>query len=148
MSFKINLKHTSFYISINSLGLYLSPECLLNFLSNLYIPPCVRKIFKFMVFAFLENALNLSIFTYAFPLPTQSKLSPKFLSPHPRQRETTHSLRQHYFQQQKGVEETMIYFIRIQSENMKMTWNIRLFIFCMVCYFYSFVNNIYHIVWY
>ena len=72
MSFKINLKHTSFHISINSLGLYLSPECLLNFLSNLYIPPCVRKIFKFMVFAFLENALNLSIFTYAFPLPTQS----------------------------------------------------------------------------
>ena len=32
----------------------------------------------------------------------------------------------------KGVEETMICFIKIQSENMKMTWNISLFIFCMI----------------
>ena len=29
-------------------------------------------------------------------------------------------------QQQKGVEETMICFIKIWSENMKMTWNIKL----------------------
>ena len=37
-------------------------------------------------------------------------------------------------QQQKGVEETMNCFIKIQSENMKMTWNIiRSFIFCMIC---------------
>ena len=40
--------------------------------SNLYILPCAGKIFKFMVFAFLENALNLGIFTHA-PVP-QSKL--------------------------------------------------------------------------
>ena len=26
----------------------------------------------------------------------------------------------------------MIYFIKIRSENMKMTWNINLFIFCMI----------------
>ena len=32
----------------------------------------------------------------------------------------------------KGVEKTMICFIKIQLENMKMTWNIRLFIFCMI----------------
>ena len=32
----------------------------------------------------------------------------------------------------KGMEETMICFIKIQSENMKMTWNISLFIFCMI----------------
>ena len=32
------------FISLrNSLGLYLSLECLLNFVSNLYIPPCVGK---------------------------------------------------------------------------------------------------------
>ena len=31
-----------------------------------------------------------------------------------------------------GVEETMICFIKIQSENMKMTWNIGLFICCMI----------------
>ena len=37
LSFKINLKDTSFRISINSWRLYLSPECLLSFLWNLYI---------------------------------------------------------------------------------------------------------------
>ena len=40
-------------------------------------------------------------------------------------------------QQQKGAEETMIGFIKIRSENMKMTWNIRLFISCMICYFFQ-----------
>ena len=49
---------------------------------------------------------------------------------------------------QKGVEETTICFIKIQPENMKMTCNIRLFIFFMICNFfkcidfYSFANNI------
>ena len=35
----------------------------------------------------------------------------------------------------KWVEETMIFFIKIQSENVKMTWNITisLFIFCIIC---------------
>ena len=32
----------------------------------------------------------------------------------------------------KGVEKTMIYFIKIQSENMKMTWNTKLLMFCMI----------------
>ena len=32
----------------------------------------------------------------------------------------------------KWMEETMIFFIKIQPENMKMTWNISLFIFCMI----------------
>ena len=32
LCFKISLKDVSFPISLNSLGLYLSPECLLNFL--------------------------------------------------------------------------------------------------------------------
>ena len=35
-------------------------------------------------------------------------------------------------QQQKGMEGTMICFIKSQSENIKMTWNISCFIFCMV----------------
>ena len=38
-------------------------------------------------------------------------------------------------QQQKGVEETMICFIKIQSENMKMNLNIRFFMFSMICNF-------------
>ena len=32
----------------------------------------------------------------------------------------------------KWVEKTMICFIKIQPENIKMTWNIGLFIFCMI----------------
>ena len=40
--------------------------------SDLYIPPCVGKIFQFMMLTFLENALNLYIFTHA-PVP-RSKL--------------------------------------------------------------------------
>ena len=99
----------------------LSPECLLSFLSNLHIPPCVGKTFEFMVFKFLENTLNLGIFTYA-PLIPFLKLAHKFLSPHSKQMEITHSPRQHFFelcfpQQRKGVEEIMICFIKIQSEN-------------------------------
>ena len=62
-----------FHISINSLRNYLSPECLLNILRNLYIPPWLGKIFKLMLFTFLENALNLGLFTHVL------------LSPHPPQ---------------------------------------------------------------
>ena len=74
MSFKISLKDKSFHISRNSIGLYLSPECLLNFLGNFYIPPCVGKVFKFMEFTFLENAL-IEAFLF-MPHPTQN-LSPR-----------------------------------------------------------------------
>ena len=35
----------------------------------------------------------------------------------------------------KGMEKTMICFIKIKLEKMKMTWNISLFIFCMICNF-------------
>ena len=37
----------------------------------------------------------------------------------------------------KGVEKTMICFIKIQSENIKMTWNISLNLFFMICNFYK-----------
>ena len=43
--------------------------------SDLYIPPCVEKLFQFMVFT-LENALNLGIFTHS-PV-THSKLQEQF----------------------------------------------------------------------
>ena len=64
-------------------------------LKLLYIPPCVGKFFKFIIFTFLENALNLGIFTH---VPPHSKLGPKFLSSHPRQKEITHSPRQYFFE--------------------------------------------------
>ena len=42
-------------ISMDSFGIYLSPEHFLNFPSNLYIPPWLGEIFKFIVFRLLEN---------------------------------------------------------------------------------------------
>ena len=67
----------------------------------------------------LENAFNLCIFTQAPIL--HSKLQAQFFE-------------NLFFPntKNKGVEETMICFIKIQSENMKMTWNISLFICCMI----------------
>ena len=70
----ISLKDICFDIFINSLGLYLSPEYWLNFLSNLYIQPWLGKNFKFMVLIFLENALNLGIFTHA-PIKVEGNYS-------------------------------------------------------------------------
>ena len=68
-----------------------------------------------MVFTFLVDALNLWIFT--------------------------HALVSQVFRKTKRVEETIICFIQIQSENIKMTWNInsfKLFYFlCMICSFFK-----------
>ena len=65
-----------------------------------------------------ENALNLCIFTHA--LVPHSKLQVEFF-------ENLFPLRR------KGwMEETMICFIKIHSENMNMTWNISWFIFCTI----------------
>ena len=86
--------------------------------SDLCIPPCVGKIFQFMVLA-LENALNLCIFTHC-SVP-HSKLQIQFL-------ENLFSPRT----KNKVVEETKICVIKNQLENIKMTWNISLFIFCMI----------------
>ena len=41
-----------------------------------------------------------------------------------------------FSQQQKGVEKTMIGFIKIPLENMKMTWNIKFFIFSIFAIFF------------
>ena len=75
LSLKISLRDTSFHISLISLGFYLSPECLMNFLWLVYSTMC-GKIVQFMVFTFRENAMNLCIFTHA-PVP-HSKLQVKF----------------------------------------------------------------------
>ena len=55
----------------------------------------VGKIFKFMEFTFLGNALIQAFLL--MPLP-HSKLAPKFLSLLPRQKEITHPPRQHFFE--------------------------------------------------
>ena len=54
----------------------------------------------------------------------------------------------------EGMDEAMICSIKIQSESMRMTWNISLFTFCTICQFSKydgftvFVYNIYEIVCY
>ena len=45
----------------------------------MYIPTCVGKMFQFIVFTFLENALNLCIYSHA-PL-SKSKLQVESASP-------------------------------------------------------------------
>ena len=91
-----------------------------------------------MVFTLIEIAFNLRIFTHASV--THSKLHVNFFE-------------NLFPTKMKVVEESMICFIKIQLEKMKMTWNISLFIFCMICNFvmwwlHSFVKDIYQIVWY
>ena len=111
----------------------LSPKSLFNFLLNLYITPCVGKIFKFMEFTFLENALNLGTQNSTPSSSCRHILGrSKILIP-----PGSVFSKICFSQQQKGEEETMICFIKIQSENMKLTRNIRLFIFCMICNFFK-----------
>ena len=64
--------------------------------SDLYIPPCVGKFFEFMIFTFLENALNLCSFTHASVL--LSKLQVEFFENLFSSTKT------------KGVEETMFLY--------------------------------------
>ena len=71
LSFKIIHRNTWFYISLNSLGFYLSRDAGRIFY-DLHIPTWVGKIFQCMMFTFLQNALNLCMFTHA-PVP-HSKL--------------------------------------------------------------------------
>ena len=76
------------------------------------------KNFQLIVFT-LENELNLCIFSHA-PVPHSKLLVQIFKNLFPPRAKN------------KGVEETMICFIKIQSKNMDMTWNISLFICCMI----------------
>ena len=126
---------------VNSLDYHPCPSRLVGFLSNFYIPPCVGKIFKFMEFTFLENILIRDIFTH---VPPHSKLVSKFLLSRPRQKEITHSPRQHFFKNlfppkaERKLERGNYDLLYQNSvKNMKMIWNIRFFIFCMTCNFFK-----------
>ena len=85
--------------------------------SDLHIPPCAENFVQFMAFT-LENALNLAIFTHA-PV-TCSKLQVQFFD----------NMFSHG--QEQRVEKTMICFIKIKSDDMKVTWNFILFTFFMI----------------
>ena len=95
------------------------------------------KTFRFMELKFLEKALIQGTFTH---VSLHSKLVPMSLSLRSRQKEITHFRRQNSFdnlfpQQRKGGGRNYDFFIKIQSENVKITWNIIFFIFCLICSF-------------
>ena len=140
MSFKISLKDTSFHISINSLGLYFSAECWCWIFSQ----TCI----------FYHVWENFQI--YRVHIPRKCIKPRHFYSCRPLLSLTHTNSPRHFFlkicfpQHHKGVEETMIGFIRIQSEEMKMNQNTRLFMLWMICIFfqmwwlYSFVNKLWY----
>ena len=116
LSFKISRNCTSFHISLNYLKFYLSPECLLNFLWLIYSTMC-RKFFS-IYGVHIPRKCNESIHFYfcaSPPLKTQSRVFWKFVS-----------------LKTKWVEKTMIFFIKNQSENMKIACNISSIIFCVI----------------
>ena len=115
--------------------------CLLNFLSNLYVLPWLGKIFKFMVFTSLENALDLGNYIHA---TSPFKTLPQVLFITPSQTNGDYSFpldsvfsKICFPQQQKRVEDTMICFIKIKSGKINITWNIGSFIFFMICIFFK-----------
>ena len=104
-----------------------------------YILSCVGKLFEFMEFTFLRNAWIRGISTN---VPPHSKLASEFLPSRPRQRKITHSHRHHSFgnlflltaEKGRGNHDLLG---KIQLENMKVTKNIRFFIFCLICNFFK-----------
>ena len=120
LSFKISLRDKSFHISLNCLGFYLFPQCLLNFLWLVYSTMCGKSYPIYGVHIPRKCIESMHFYSYPSPsLKTPGRIFWKSVSP-----------------KTKVVQETMICFIRIKSENMKMTWNVSLFIFCiMICNF-------------
>ena len=124
-----------FLIFLNSLGFYLL-ECLLNFLWLAYSNMCGKNVSIYGVYI-LRKSLNLCFFIHV-PVP-HSKLVVEFF-------------KNLFPPRQKGLEEAMISFVKIQSKNMKMTSNISLFPFGMIAIFLNVMTlqfcKQYQIVWY
>ena len=73
---------------------FISPESFLNFFLNLYIPPGLRKSFKFITLRLLANKfVSQKIGSVHFYSCPQAKLSPRFSLLSPRQKEIVHSSR-------------------------------------------------------
>ena len=118
LSFKISLRDTSFYISLNSLGFYLS-RMLVEFSLTCIFQHMWEKFFNLRCSHSPKMHWIYHFYSYPSPpLKTPGRTFWKSFSP-----------------KTEEVEEAMICSIKIQSENMKMTWNISLFIFCMICNF-------------
>ena len=116
--FKISLGDTSFYISLNYLGFYLS-RILVEFSLSCKFQDVWEKILWYGIHI-PGKSLNLCFFTLMSV--SHSKILVEFY--------------ENLFQwRQKGWEEAMFCCIKIQSENMKMAWNISLFQFGMIAIF-------------
>ena len=73
---------------------FISPEYFLDFFLNLYIPKWLRKSFKFIVLRLLANtSVSQKIESINFYSCPKAKLSPRFLSLSPRQKEIAYSSR-------------------------------------------------------
>ena len=73
---------------------FISLEFFLNFFPNLYTPPWLWRSFKFIVFRLLANIfVSQKIKSLHFYSCPRAKLSPRFLSLSPREKEITHSSR-------------------------------------------------------
>ena len=134
----MSFKYTSFHVCINSIGLYLPLQNAYWILSQTFI---FHHVWEKLLHSWISDSYKMHWFE-AFLLIPNSKLALKFLSSSPRQQEITRYpssilSRICFLHQQKGVEKTMICLIRISSENMKMTWNIIFFIYCMFCKFFK-----------
>ena len=102
----------------------------------------MRNVFNFMEFTFVENALIQGICTHVSPHSTPPLPTP------PPSSSCLHTLGRRkllippgsilskicFPQQQKEVEETMFCLMKNQSENIKMTWNIRFFLASGICF--------------
>ena len=113
MPFKISLKDTSIHISLNSFGLYLSPKCLLNFLLLVY-STMWRKSFQIDGVRITSKCIESRHF-YSCPRcppKTPGRIFCEYVFPSAEWDGEIYDL--HY-------------------ENMKITWSIRLFMFCMIC---------------
>ena len=136
LPFKVSLRDTSFHSYLNSLVFYLSR--MLVQLSLTYIFQHVGENF-FNLWCSHSLKMHWIYHFYSFPSPplkTPGRIFWKYVSP-----------------KMEGVEKAMICSIKIQLENMKMTWNISLFTFCMICNFskcdgftvFEYLSNIYQI---
>ena len=91
------------------------------------------------MFIFHENALNLGILTRT---PSHSNPSPSFYH-HPHPPDIIHCLWQNFFENnfspnnRKGCRKLWFVLSNFNKKNMKMTWNIRVFVFHMICYFFK-----------
>ena len=98
----------------------------IEFFFNLYVSPCVGEIFQFYGSHIPRRCIESMDFYSRFSSPSKIPCRTFWKSVSPKT---------------KRVEETIICFIKIHSENIKMTWNINLFklfyFLCMICSFFK-----------